>query len=624
MMQSFKKYFFKRSLIVKCLIASLALHLLLVYFFYKQPISVFTSSIFSKTKPQPLAIASEDNPLEEKDQILQEAIDDIIYLPKSSMTPFDFSSMTLSSNGAPKLEQIASINIGSSYTSIETPLFNQEISINDESFDLSDIYSEDVSPKNTGYLAFSQDKISIDPTITNQTANEIVAQYSYVESFSSVDEDISFAPSLVTSPSEESLKASKDLPFSSFDYEGLSAANDTQRLSTMLNEWGQKDLSVAFPYQIDKEVSFVDVPASYDAVTLSSIDESSIPKVSGAISWNDYFDVIPAISPPTEDAGYVFSIALNPKDFRASDRMSQNFYFILDPSTSLDKHKFSLFKMAVMKSLKVLQPGDKFNIVMLDKKLSKLSPKSILFNEKNMRLAEDFIESLNQTLLPTGGNLLGSLEKLSLMIDDTDQMHTALLLTNGLSSQNFKNQQASLKKFMEKNGNKLSIFAAAVGSKNNLVNLDMLCRITGGSLLYSDTNASFPRKFSNLVKTLRMPLAKEVRIKALTASNKSDLSLLTNPEYLPNLYANEPYVILGTMKRLSDIHIVLEAKHGDEWITVDKKISFQNADLDRTLLTEWVKAQVNGQYTGFLRDPKAKYIKRAKELLKTTHGRAIE
>ena len=80
---------------------------------------------------------------------------------------------------------------------------------------------------------------------------------------------------------------------------------------------------------------------------------------------------------------------------------------------------------------------------------------------------------------------------------------------------------------------------------------------------------------------------------------------------------------MGKMERLSDFTLSIEARNDDEWITIQKTISFQQASVDKKLIHDWNKAEVGTQYQGFLKDPKAKYIKKAREILKETHGKAV-
>jgi len=345
--------------------------------------------------------------------------------------------------------------------------------------------------------------------------------------------------------------------------------------------------------------------------------------MSNIVSWNDSFDINVSISSPVDKKGYIFSININPKQHIAYEKIQQNFYFLIDSSHTVDKHKFSLYKRAITKALSSLKEGDKFNIIVLDKKLTRFSNKTSIYSIRSQQLAEDFIEKVSQSNIINSANLLESLEKASHLILDNEEMHTAILLTSGQVNQGIKNQQKSLTNFIEKKGNKFSLYAAAVGNKNNLVTLDMLCNLSGGNLIYSDTNASFPRKLATMVKDLRYPMAKDVKVSAISSNPKAELKLVANQNHLPPFFANQPYTIVGNIERLSDINLTIEAKHADEWVCIDKKISFNDARVDDRLIKVWNKAQVAAEYQRFLKEAKSNHLKKAKEILQETYGRSV-
>ncbi|MBM3207971.1 MAG: VWA domain-containing protein, partial [Chlamydiae bacterium] len=387
-------------------------------------------------------------------------------------------------------------------------------------------------------------------------------------------------------------------------------------------EWVQKELSFLSQEGMNNQIEDNSEKSLNITTKNSPLDEDKLFKMTNIVSWNESFDINVKISSPSNQSGYVFSISIDPKQNMAYEKIPQNFYFLIDSSHTVDRHKFSLYKRAVTKALSSLREGDRFNIIVLDKKLSRLSNKTIVYNIRSQQLAEDFIDKVSHNNIITSANLLDSLEKISSFIQNDDEMHTAILLTTGQVNQSLKNQQKSFKTFIEKNSNKFSLYAAAVGNKNNLVNLDMLCNLSGGRLLYSDTNASFPRKLASMIKTLRFPIAKDVKVTAVATNAKARLNLVSNQNHLPPFYANEPYTIIGNIERLCDINLTIEAKHDDEWVCIQKTISFNDAVVDEKLVKQWNKAIVTAEYESFLKEPKGKHIKKAKEILQDTYGRS--
>lgn len=626
MIDSVKRYIKNNTLLIQCLLSSILLHFLLLYLFYKHPLMLYSKSIFSPSKPEATKVlSSEELSSEKQDKILQQVFQQLTIEPKNLKAPYDLAALPGASITSPKTEN--SLDFIAEGTELVTMEINDPTAVEVEIS--SNIFTHDGSQE----LLFSSEEaldnteLSLELTLPFSVApapDTINAPLlSYVDSVEQGSEPLyDDSQDRVYTPSLESEISSVQLPSSQKEVALIKAPSDMVRIPSNIGSWGSKDVDVEQDLQESSSLSTSELFIPYSQPSASSFDADQILEVVSIENWNDYFDTSVKISSPSEERGYVFSITLDPKQAISAESMTQNFYFLIDASSSIDKHKFSLFKRSVLKALSALQEGDRFNIVVLDKKLTRLSPKNLVFNLKSVHMAEDFLEKVSQASFISSQDLLQSLEKICDSIEDSPQMHTAILLTNGQTSEGFQSQQSHIKSYIEKNGDRLSLYAAATSSKNNLVTLDMLCNVSGGKLLYSDTNAAFPRKLTALVKSLKSPLAKEVKISAVASNPKSGLTLLTTKQTLPALYANEPYVIVGKMDRLSDIHLTLEARHEDEWITIEKEISFDSALLDSSLASQWNNAQVAVHYQSFLKEAKAKHLKGAREILELQHGKA--
>ncbi|MBS0627151.1 MAG: hypothetical protein JSS09_02945, partial [Verrucomicrobia bacterium] len=208
--------------------------------------------------------------------------------------------------------------------------------------------------------------------------------------------------------------------------------------------------------------------------------------------------------------------------------------------------------------------------------------------------------------------------------ESNDEVHTAILLTNGKFSNNASQIRKDLVKFLKKNEGKVSLFTATVGKNNDLVNLDMLSSLSGGKLLYSDTNASLPRKLSVFMKNLQAPLVKDVQLSIRTNDPKTEITLLPRALGASHLYNKEPFIIMGKTNRLCDLQVNLEGKNEEGWILISKEIEFASAEESSLQIKkEWALRQASLLYEKFLQDPKGTYLQEAKEILKMTHGRTL-
>lgn len=627
MIETIKYQLKTKSLLLKCIAASLLLHFMLLYFFYKHPLALYASTLFHKSRPNPTSIAANGEiPSEQQDTALEEVFENLVILPAALSEPYDIVSMPAPVAIAPNLEEAgaltpltpqleaSSLSSEDLFTNIAEAPFNES----------EEILSSVILP------AEQETPLILSENLTDVLANSFHAsqkafpEIAYIEPLQESSlaalEDKALPENM--NPYLEDVASGEEIPSVAEGLSTLKTPSELIRIPSQVGEWGQRDIAPkpAAPGEVSMTARDFIVP--YAQPGLASIEDDQVLELASVAAWNEDFDVSVSISPPTSEEDYIFSVALTPKSNLSMEKLSQNFYFLIDASSSIDKHRFSLFKRATLKSLATLQEGDRFNIILLDKKQTRLSKANLIYNLKSLHLAEEFLEKHSQANFITSVDLMESLEKIAEQITEGGQMHTALLLTNGQSALGFQNQQKALKAYIEKNANKLSLYAAAVGNKNNLVNLDMICSLSGGKLLYSDTNASFPRKFSQLVKSLRTPIAKDLRITAVASHPKAALSLHSASSHLPAMYVGESYIIMGKIDRLSDINLSIEARHDDEWVSIQKNISFNKAAVDNKLLKEWSKAEVHTHYENFLKDPKAKHIKKAREILTTSMGKA--
>src|SRR5581483_6388133 len=337
--------------------------------------------------------------------------------------------------------------------------------------------------------------------------------------------------------------------------------------------------------------------------------------------WNDDFDIDVAFLPNPEGNGYIFSLSLSSNYDLSSYSLKQNLYFILDRSSSIQKHRFGVFKRAVLKSLASMQQGDTFNILVMDKKITKFSPENRPVSLKNIHAAEEFLDKQEAGGLFNSADVYASIDKILSLVPENDEQHTAILLTDGKMSMNSEQKQTALKKWLSKNQGKMSLYACAIGSDNDLVSLDMLCSLSGGKLLYSDTHASFPRKLAKLVLDLKDPVAKNLSIGAIAHNPNATIEFYSGNTQMSSLYGHQPYVIVGQIDEPCSFDLIIQGRHRGEWIAIKKNVSFIDGHKgDATLEKTWDGEHANICYSKFIKEGKSKYLKDAKEILKKSRS----
>ncbi|MBS0653433.1 MAG: hypothetical protein JSR39_07920, partial [Verrucomicrobia bacterium] len=88
--------------------------------------------------------------------------------------------------------------------------------------------------------------------------------------------------------------------------------------------------------------------------------------------------------------------------------------------------------------------------------------------------------------------------------------------------------------------------------------------------------------------------------------------------HLPSLYAGQPYMIYGYIDEPCNFDLIVQGRHGEEWIAIKKNVSFIEGEKGtRSLEKQWKAQKANLCYSKFLKEGKNAHLKDAKEILKT-------
>ncbi len=329
--------------------------------------------------------------------------------------------------------------------------------------------------------------------------------------------------------------------------------------------------------------------------------------------WSDYFHLDYVFLPHEEKGEYRFALTLTPKDDLSTIQMKQNFYFLIDNSNSIEKHRFTGFKRAVLRALSVLGPDQTFNICIFDRKTSRLSKESLSPTRKNLQLAKQFLESRSSSDDLSANELYSTLPKLMPQNPASNEMHIALLISDGNSSLTTQKQKDALKKFLKNNQEKIALYAATCGRGNDLSGLKVLTTQAGGDLLFSPTHAAFARKLAKFVLELRSPLAKSVIASVSSSDRTIKTKLLTPSSHLPGLFNHTPFTLYGATSDPTTLTITLQGIHKDQPIVIQKEITFERPLAKSPQLEKaWLEQLAWNHWGKYIKSGKKEDLKRAK------------
>lgn len=581
----------KNLLLISCFIATLGVHsaALLVYMQYPH---LFQPQQRERINSQPLVMSWEE---EMKNKEIEDAFDQILTLapPERSYERLQLPVETERTPLPEKSQQIGAVNF--LVTANEEFRSNSEISVPEDTVYLNDIYAQRAS------VAIAP---SLQKSASFQVAQEINSWGTLFDTQETAIAAVSISPpdtertaALVLSGTpSSSLSIDNSVSFSPkpFNEDTLSLFDPLQPYSSSLNR------TTTAPSPEKRSVP--------QAVAYALVEDAA------KVEWRNEFNVDVKLLP--HEKKFLFSISISPTVDLSVSRLKQNFFFLIDRSNSIEKHRYQVFKRAVLKAISFLRAGDTFNIFILDQEITRLSNENLVFNPATLQRAENFLEREEHGGLFSATDIYSVLERLAPSSTKDSELYTAILLTDGDSLLSSNKQRKTILRWMEKNGGKMSLFTAAVGKDNNLSLLEMLSACNRGKLVYSETYAAFPRKLAKLIHDLRNPIATDLRISAVPSNGKDTIVLYPPSSYAPNLYTDQPYLLTGSMPHPCDFTLLIEGKHHDKWISLEKRITFQNVQkAGAQLKLDWAKSNAYFKYEQFLQTGNVAYLEDAKTLI---------
>lgn len=602
----------KNPLLLKCLAASIGLHLIGLSIFYSRPFlldSSFPSLFTRSTSTQPFPV-NEEPENEKLNAALEEVFKEIVVLSPDLQKPYDSEYTSSAFSPFPQLEEKEPIlpSLAENLPELKDMQVCQ-LAATLENIDLSEDYvqpiiaqeeNEDVlfsliqidkARPETVISASDMPSVSIETPFIDEPLSAALDHAALKES---VSEGVS-PLDLLKGPSIEQLSVEQKIPQLRKTSQELSLDKSQAPLSLM------KPKTEPLHFQTFQQRN----------TSLPQLESYALPTDAGWLSWGKNFNIDLQVMRSADKENYIFSITLLPaKDLR-EERINQNFYFLIDRSNSISKDRLAIFKKAVIKALSSLQEGDTFNISLFDQKIVRLSENNLPINKDSIKAAEVFLEKQEPGGLFAAADLYKSLERL---IPDTlseDDLNVAILLSDGEAVIRSKKQQKKIREWVQKIQGKISLYTAAAGTDNNMSFLSMLSSLSGGKFLYSDTHSAFPRRLAKLLLDLRHPISTRIDVSVVPSDPEATITLSSVPS---PLYVSQPYTIVGTCDDLTDFTLILEGKHEDEWIRIDKSLSFSNAKQGgRDLEKKWASIEAQKHYELFLQDGDVSHLEKAQE-----------
>ena len=329
-------------------------------------------------------------------------------------------------------------------------------------------------------------------------------------------------------------------------------------------------------------------------------------------SYPEGFSIDTRVITSTEGIdGQDFACTLRVDEKDILSDLNVHILYVLDTSSSIEAHRFQTFKKAIVQSLDYLDKGTTFNIAVVSKgKVTKLRKQGISPTKSGKSYAKRFLRKVEQSSKTTTDDVITLLQKEKILARKNDTHRSCVLLSDGNFANSIRVESKSLKKLTDIDAGNFSVYTATVSDKNNKSMLSLLAKLNHGFSLFSRTHASFPRKFSILLKHIKQPVLHDI----VVSFPDDETELYINNTTSPTLLAGKNITLFGNTPEKSSRRIFIQGKSGNKWVNILKQLPLTDSRKGKYALQKKLANQKTLiSLEAFLNSGDEKYLSDAKK-----------
>lgn len=316
----------------------------------------------------------------------------------------------------------------------------------------------------------------------------------------------------------------------------------------------------------------------------------TIPNRDFVLSWKQSAEeVTDQVFTHTGDHGNFFALMLRPPA-RVDDAMAvpRELVFVLDTSGSMSGFPMEKSREVVDKALSTMRENDTFNVITFSGTTRVLWPEPRQATTENIAAARQLLTTLQGgggTEMMTAIN--AALTQAPIEEDRVRPLRIAMFFTDG-----FVGNDVAIIDAVKRNRGTTRVFSFGIGNSVNRYLLDTMALEGGGAaefvLLESDADAAVER----LTRRTRTPVLTDIRVEF--AENLSVLDVLPSLDNIPDLFDEQPLVILGRYTAPGAGTVVLRGNNaaGPWERTLTLSLPEKQPEHD-TIATMWARAKID-------------------------------
>ncbi len=301
-----------------------------------------------------------------------------------------------------------------------------------------------------------------------------------------------------------------------------------------------------------------------------------------------------------------FRIRMSSRAEKPLPVVSKDIVFLLDASGSIANDRLRACRKAVSKALRMLNTGDRFNVVAFRDKFSYAFPETAWkeVTEESLDKADAWLGRLTahgQT------DVFRTLRSVLAMPRNPARPVVAFVVTDGEATSGLTRNAEIISKFSELNGGLISVYMYGVKESANAYLMDMLTRGNrGGWARHEGLRWSAADGIPALAKKFERPVLSDVSV-IFSRSSRAE----TYPKLVTNLCEDEPIEIYGVCPAdQKEIVFQMRGLNGENVFESLFRMPFSSAEmLDESVRREWATRRIYSLIEAYTANPRADILR---------------
>ncbi len=240
---------------------------------------------------------------------------------------------------------------------------------------------------------------------------------------------------------------------------------------------------------------------------------------------------------PRGEDGYFMAVVGAPSFPGRTQEPDKDVVFVADASGSLGAHWRETTKRALSFCLGKLRGGDRFNVVAVGTRVSRMSDNLISVSDKNVLKGIQFMDSLQTA---GGTDLYNGLMEALEQFSTRKRQRIVVLISDGRSTVGIIDSERLIEDVKKHNHFDARVFVLALGDRINIALMDRLAAATQGRMTRLSASDDFQSTVSGFFAEVSPPQVSQLALDLAAVNPK-----FVYPDPLADMYRRESLVILG-------------------------------------------------------------------------------